>query len=145
MLVHLEKMALPMLGSCLLCACGPAEEPSLEERLNAQPGFWFEARVDDQEAARLRSLGTTGYAQGYEPAPPLTGVLEFDETQSEVGFNLYSSGHAAEAVLMDMQGKTLHRWSLPYEEIPDVPPMEHPTQAAWRRGRLRVHGRRGLR
>lgn len=122
----------------LFAACGGgAPEPagSLEERLSAQPGFWFEARGMDDRSARLRELAGMGYADGYEPPGDESGVLLRTEGL-EPGLNLYSSGHAPEALLMDADGEVLHRWSYPFERLVGAPPMEHSSQDAWRRVRM---------
>ncbi len=48
-------------------------------------------------------------------------VIEHDPRATSDGLNLYVSGHAAEAVLMDMKGKTLHRWRYPLRRLwPDL-------------------------
>ena len=58
----------------LLAACGgedPGPEPTLEDRLAAQPGFWFEAPSPSAREQRLRELAELGYADGYEPSHEL--------------------------------------------------------------------------
>lgn len=119
------------LGSC-------SEDPpaSLEERLAEQPGFWFAAREVPELEQRQRELSALGYSDGYEPAAGATGVVFHDQEQSQPGLNLYSSGHGPEAFLMDMDGKRLHRWSIPYEDLVGAPPMEHSSQIGWRRVRM---------
>ncbi len=48
-------------------------------------------------------------------------MAERDAGAAYRGLNLYVSGHAAEAVLMDMAGKTLHRWRYPLRRLwPDL-------------------------
>lgn len=121
---------------------GCTDEPprSLEERLAEQPGFWFEARRDPRLDERQRELAAQGYADGYVPAGGATGVVLHRRDRVEAGLNLYSSGHAPEAVLMDMDGAVVHRWSIPYDALEGAPPMEHPSQLGWRRVRLLADG-----
>jgi hypothetical protein len=58
------------------------------------------------------------------------------------GLNFYVSGHAAEAVLMDMKGHTLHRWRYPLRRLwPDL--AKDPGMAKleyWRRAYLYPNG-----
>src|SRR3546814_20592216 len=42
------------------------------------------------------------------------GVTIYDPERAANGLTLYTSGHAQEAFLMDMEGKVVHEWSLPY-------------------------------
>lgn len=131
----MRLLLLPLLA-CLV-ACGDDEAPAtLQEQLTAQPGFWFEARPTTQQSTTARDLGQLGYAEGYVPAGSQAGVSIRDAERVQPGLNLYSSGHAPAAFLMNGEGRLLHRWGLPYDSIPGAPPMEHSTQAAWRRVRL---------
>ncbi|HEX5759367.1 MAG TPA: arylsulfotransferase family protein, partial [Thermoanaerobaculia bacterium] len=41
-------------------------------------------------------------------------VVVHDRARAAPGLNLYVSGHAPEAVLMDMAGRPLHRWRYPF-------------------------------
>jgi hypothetical protein len=55
-------------------------------------------------------------------ASDLTGVTMHDEVRAAPGWNLYSSMHGREAVLMDMDGRELHRWKgAPLPEGPQQP------------------------
>lgn len=61
------------------------------------------------------------YLQGYRPAVDRPLVVEHDPAAVSPGLNLYLSGHAAEAVLMDRSGRTLHRWRQPLRRLwPDL-------------------------
>ena len=128
------------LAALPLAACGERAARPLEERLAAQPGFWFEARPDAALEQRQRELAAMGYADGYVPVPAATGVTLHDRERAQPGLNLYSSGHGPEAFLIDMEGDVLHRWSLPYDALAGAPPMEHPSQVGWRRVRLLADG-----
>lgn len=130
---------LPLVLLVLAAACS-GESDTLADRLDDQPGFWFEARPSRADAASMRAIAESGYAPGYVPARDDFGAEIHDADRVEPGWNLYSSGHAPEAYLTDLAGETLHRWGLAYEDVPGAPPQEHPTQAAWRRVRLREDG-----
>ena len=58
------------------------------------------------------------------------------------GTNFYVSGHRPEAVLMDMDGKVLHRWSREYLDVfPQFGEAErNPNEAFWRRAHLYPDG-----
>ncbi len=94
-------------------------------RAEQPPGLWSPVRDSGRDAVeeiywtrlteeqrrsvlRLRSLA---YAAGYETAEHPAGVTVHLREAAAGGLNLYNSGHAPEAVLMDMDGEVLHRWS----------------------------------
>jgi len=114
-------------GVALACADeGPVDAP--EEDAAA-----VEA-VDSETRRRARALEGLGYASGMELATDRpTGVPTYVEARCEPGLNLYSSGHAAEAFLIDMEGRTLHRWAKPIESV--WPDLAH-TDAYFRKVRL---------
>lgn len=65
------------------------------------------------------------YLQGYRlaegPAEDRPRIVERDAAAVAPGLNLYLSGHAAEAVLMDREGRILHRWRHPLRRLwPDL-------------------------
>ena len=67
---------------------------------------------------RLRSIGYVGGSVNDERH----GVVRYDRERATPGLNLYSSGHAPEAILMDMEGRALHRWNAAFDEaFPDHP------------------------
>ena len=87
-------------------------------------GFWTRRRPDaSDEMKRLEALG---YVEGLRPPATETGVRVFDPERAFAGLNLYSSAHAPEAILMDMHGRVLHRWSFArdrvWPELADVDP-----------------------
>lgn len=91
------------------------------------PGFWSAAaapavREDPEERARLVSLP---YLGGRAPAGGESdrGVVRYDPERAWPGVNLYNSGHGPEALLIDMEGRLLHRWRQPFERaFPGVRP-----------------------
>jgi hypothetical protein len=70
--------------------------------------------VSSEERARLLSLP---YSAGGGPAEPGadSGVVFHDRGRAAPGINLYASGHASEALLVDMEGRPLWRWRYPFE------------------------------
>ncbi|MEI6563059.1 MAG: arylsulfotransferase family protein [bacterium] len=48
-----------------------------------------------------------------------SGVTIHDPARTFEGYTLYTSGHSQAAVLMDMGGKVVHEWKLPYDQIWD--------------------------
>lgn len=106
------------------------------------PGFWVrsgpvsppaaEPGMDDpDEAARVLSLP---YASTGRRAPAQHGVVFHDPDRTWGTYNLYSSGHGPEAILVDMEGRFLHRWRLSYElAFPERDALDLPY---WRRVRL---------
>jgi Arylsulfotransferase (ASST) len=77
------------------------------------------SRLEQREA--VGALTNLPYLQGYNPALSRTGVLVYDETRAFPGFNLAASAHASQALLLDMQGRARHRWSIDSREVwPDL-------------------------
>jgi Arylsulfotransferase (ASST) len=48
------------------------------------------------------------------------GVVVNDPARAQQGFTLYSSGHAQKAFLIDMSGRVVHQWSLPFSRVWDT-------------------------
>jgi len=88
----------------------PVEDPPL----CPSTGRWRPANISvadknkfDDEVERLSTLG---YLQGYHKAPMKQGVSVYDAKLAYDGLNLYNSGHAKEAGIMDMKGNILYKW-----------------------------------
>jgi len=89
------------------CACQREENASVEPKEEQAAA----AEVDPLQVAQLEALG---YASAVEEAGHrLTGVHVHDPERTTPGFNLYVSGHREEAILMDSEGRELHRWHYP--------------------------------
>ena len=71
------------------------------------------ARGGDDADAGFQAVG---YLSGYEPAPDLKGVTVYVPGMAFDGLNLITSGHGQEALLVDMEGRILHRWACSFEE-----------------------------
>ena len=79
------------------------------------------SRGPSSNGASSDALRAFPYAQGYRPAAQSTGVRLLDAEHVAEGINLYTSGDAPEATLIDASGAVLHRWSKPIQEVwPDA-------------------------
>lgn len=75
-------------------------------------GLPVEAQDEDEERT-VEFLELLGYATGSRPPPEgATGVTVHDRERTGPGYNLVVSGHAPEAILMDMEGEEVHRWMM---------------------------------
>jgi len=96
-------------------------------------------RIDD-------GLTALPYISGYEPAPEDRGVVLYDAERSHPGLNLFTSGHDTSAYLIDMQGNTVHEWSLGPIKAWDehAPPASakliYPEWGYWRRAHAYPNG-----
>jgi hypothetical protein len=88
--------------------------------------------TSEAEREKLEKLRALPYVQGSTAAPEDINVTIHDQNAAYDGVNLYNSGHGPEALAIDMDGRVLHRWRFPIENIwPDVPKTPHGT--FWRR------------
>jgi len=127
-------------------------DESTDDAGDRPPGFWNVERPTPgspegapetegpsaEERARLASLP---YLSGRAPATAhgARGVVRFLRGRAFEGINLYNSGHAPEAILMDMEGHPLHRWRYPFERaFPGVSPTSD--TAFFRRVKLLPNG-----
>jgi hypothetical protein len=88
-----------LLGLALV-SCGTSEAPP-------------PSPPDAERQERIARLQALGYVAGMEEAPPviIDTVREVDPKRSSPGPILYTSGHAAEARLIDTHGVLLNRWT----------------------------------
>ena len=91
--------------------------------LSGEPGLWRKARASSSPGgpgstleSQMAELAALGYLQGYEVATDQVGVTINRPGLTHDGLNLHSSGHAQEALLMDMEGEILHRWSYEFRD-----------------------------
>ncbi len=113
-------------------------DPPLSHLDLPPPGRWtFQAErltqvEDGEKLARVLSLP---YVSGSIAASGRDGVRFYDRDRAAEGLNLYVSGHAPEALLIDMQGDLVHRWRYPFEKaFPDKEPSDE--TAFFRRAHL---------
>lgn len=99
--------------------CEGGEEAPLDRspvRFHAAPA----APPLETEARTL--LERLGYLTGYREASGAGGVSLHDPARAWPGLNLYSSGHAPAAYLVDMRGERVHRWEIAYRDaFPEAP------------------------
>jgi len=107
-------------GASLACALSLALACSRDDAPRRAPageapaaGAPAAPALPGEEAAQLARLG---YLTGYREAEGPGGVSRFDPARAWPGWNLYSSGHAPEARLIDMQGALVHRWQIAYRD-----------------------------
>ena len=119
-------------------------QPAAPARPFAGDAFPLQHRGQPGGSEERDAILAMGYLQGTQPATNHSGVTQCDESAVQPGLNLYTSGHAPEAVLMDMHGKTLHTWRHELAQAwPDYSRPEYIREAAlhsWRRARLYPNG-----
>jgi hypothetical protein len=109
-------------------------------------GRWFEAptpqELTPEQQARIEELDALGYLGGTLEASSVSGVTRYDPQRTSQGYNFYVSGHGQEAVLMDMEGTVLHRWSHAFVEPRRDTPLKDEQRDSyyWRRGHLFDNG-----
>ncbi|MCP5141375.1 MAG: PQQ-binding-like beta-propeller repeat protein [Gammaproteobacteria bacterium] len=73
-----------------------------------------------------------------------SGVLRHDAARAQDGYTLYTSGHDNAAFLIDMAGRTVHEWRLPFSQAwPDPPHVRAPLADEfiyWRKALLFPNG-----
>ena len=89
--------------------------------------------------ARLQSIG---YLSGYEMASDRSNITVFDPEKADSGLNLYTSGDSPSAVLMDMDGRSLHTWKYDFRTAFPGYPVPGGSNAPdyWRRVHLYPNG-----
>jgi hypothetical protein len=127
---------------CLLLAvaCGEpapeANEPRPATRGEVAP------ELTQEDRKRMEQLLALGYLEGSEPAPEQESVTVHRRDAVQAGLNLVVSGHAPEAVLLDMDGQLLHRWRRAFHEV--WPRSKRKTglgkHSYWRRAHLLPNG-----
>jgi outer membrane protein assembly factor BamB len=158
----LAGLAVGALGVAWFLLARDATEPAPKPEpvtLPAQADNEFEGPGEVQttrEAGRFRRMKPTGaqveiatdleaigYASGSEEAPEATAVTRHDRARALQGTNLYTSGHAPVAVLIDMDGKELHTWRADVRALWPEERLEGRNLALvqfWRRAFLREDG-----
>lgn len=65
------------------------------------------------EERELQRIATLGYIVGSEPVPEQSGVVTFERGAVSDGLTLYTWSEGHVAILIDMEGNVVHRWSYP--------------------------------
>jgi hypothetical protein len=113
------RLAAAALAWLVAPGCERAGDPAPEPPRPPSPAAPAAPPLDPADAARLERLG---YLGGYRPASGAGGVSLHDPGRALAGVNLYTSGHAPAAFLVDMRGEPLHRWEIAYRDaFPDAP------------------------
>jgi len=95
--------------------------------------------MTDEQREKIRQLETLGYVSGVNKANSGSGVVIYDRSRAWESLNLYVSGHAPGAFLMDMSGNVLHTWSYAYEDaVGESPPTDD--ARSWRRAYMYPNG-----
>lgn len=76
-------------------------------------GHQVQTDADRQKIAELEAIG---YVAGTEHEMVTDIVPVYDEDRAYNGYNLYLSGNAPVAYMIDMHGKVLHEWTYPFEK-----------------------------
>jgi len=104
-----------------------AEDPPAEETdsLSAEqliiPGRWgidhSALRKDQETKGILSKLRSLSYLSGYNKPTAGSGVLINDMAKISPGLTLFCSGHAAVALLMDLDGNVIHEWKVAFADV----------------------------
>lgn len=111
--------------------------------IESNPGRWRKINDTKSNKQLINKLMSIGYVSGSQPAPQKKGITIHEPSQTYNGLNLIVSGHAPEAILIDMEGNEIHKWSCDaLRAWPDYTP---PTFNAmghtfWRRAHLFENG-----
>jgi hypothetical protein len=138
-----RRLALAFACGAALAAPGESAEPDARGRWHPARETPERAGMSDEQRRKIEALEAIGYLAGSVAAGPSQGVAVHDRARSGAGVNFYTSGHGPEAVLMDMDGRELHRWRLPEEEVwPEAKqtPARHRRGNFWRRAHLFENG-----
>lgn len=122
---------------------GPAAETRSARPAGAPPtGRWTRARTPPAPGADPADLRALPYLAGYQPAGARSGVTHWDTKRACPGLSYYVSGHAPEALLMDLDGRPRHRWRRSLRSVwPHL--ADDPANATidfWRRARVEPDG-----
>jgi outer membrane protein assembly factor BamB len=84
--------------------------------------YRLDTEPSPEQEELLEELRAIGYATGSTEYKGLQNVTIHDRDRAYPGYNLYTSGHKAEAYLIDMEGRVLHRWYNDFWSLwPDYP------------------------
>jgi len=142
---HASGCLLAVLLSSIACglSCGACGEPKSGGEKAASPSS-RDASAPPIEADLIEQLSAIGYVTGTEEAVESPGVTHHDPQRVAPGLNFLTSGHAPEALLMDMDGEVVHKWRAEFAEIfPDHPHRDRamqPHRNFWRDAVLLPNG-----
>jgi len=94
--------------------------PSAEQDQDQPIGLWRRAGAttvpNRSQRDQILKLKTLGYLRGSKEATDELGVTRYDRDRAYEGLNFFTSGHAPQAFLMDMQGELSHTWQCTFEK-----------------------------
>ena len=136
-----SKLALFALLLLTLAGCGGQKSDSKngEASTPGRSGKWKPARNPAAAKEDRAEVEALPYLRGYNaPIDGRNGVVVYDRERAAPGLNLLASGHAAEAILLTMEGRELRRWALPLAQaFPRLAQRPHAEKLDfWRRVRL---------
>ncbi|MEW6745706.1 MAG: arylsulfotransferase family protein [Planctomycetota bacterium] len=131
----------------------PLEPPAAGQELStapipAPPRAPSTAILQDKSQPSKKALEGIGYVGGTERPTTNDLITVHDRRRTFAGINFFTSGHGPEALLMDMEGRILHRWRYPFEKAwPELPAgmspergYEHEYKDHFRRAHLFTNG-----
>jgi len=89
---------------------------------------------------QLERLTALGYLSAYVEATDDEGITIHQRDRVFASLNLFTSGHASEAYLMDMDGEILHTWRYAFEDLWDEERPEGNIGDFWRRAHVFENG-----
>ncbi len=89
---------------------------------------------------QIEQLTALGYLSAYVEATNEQGITVHDPDRAHRALNLYTSGHAPEAYLMDMEGAVLHTWRYAFKDLWPGPKPDGNIADFWRRAHLFENG-----
>lgn len=119
----------------VLLACGPRRDEAVDAAAGSD-----EPLTAEQQRIR-EELEAIGYATSSNPAPEIRGVTVNRPGATAPGLTLFTSGHRAAAVLVDMEGRPVHVWRYPFDRVwPDAEPRRRKGTHAWRYAQVLPNG-----
>ncbi len=129
---------------------GASGTPSADKQDPAKPAPSGGTAKDPGEVASRNSLLTMPYVRGRKKASASRPDGVSIQKDDRDAYNLVVSAHAPELLLIDITGRTVHRWHCPYEKITNwvgtpgwgdyAPPMNHIGRYSYRWAHLMRDG-----
>lgn len=95
----------------LACTCSSPDTPPQGKWFAQQyRTHRFDPSLTEAQREQIEMLEAIGYADGTVEHSGISSVTVHDPARAWQGYNFYNSGHGPEAILMDMDGRELHRW-----------------------------------
>ena len=95
----------------------PTEEPSEAKGTTEESPQNSGKDLTAEQQEEIERLEAMGYVTGSQPVPETDGVIVYDPSRTFGQTNLLVSGHDCEALLVDMQGNTIHHWKCYFDQL----------------------------